>query len=165
MARKMRRAAVPTARSLPGDGTTRRQALEALLRERPGAPDPPRAAGTASADPTDAAQDREQERLWLAILDRTRDLQAKKDEAQARLAAGRYGVCAGCAEPIPVARLRALPFAVRCLPCQERTERATGTRNGAVRRARTVAEAVARPGPEEGPWTSSSDSWRRRVHP
>ena len=165
MARKMRRAAVPTARSLPGDGTTRRQALEVLLRERPGAPDPPRAAGTASVDPTDAAQDREQEKLWLAILDRSRGLQAKMDEAVARLAAGRYGVCAGCEAPIAVARLRALPFAVRCLPCQERTERTTGTRNGAVPHARTVAEAVSRPGPEEGPWTSSSDSWRRRVHP
>jgi len=127
MARKMRRAAVSTGRSLPGGGTTRRRALEALLRERPGAPDPPRAAGTAGADPTDAAQDREQEKLWLAILDRSRGLQAKMDEAVARLAAGRYGVCAGCEAPIAVARLRALPFAVRCLPCQERMERTTGT--------------------------------------
>ena len=139
MARKVRRSDLPTGRSLLGDRTTRRQALEALLRERRGVLDPPRATSPASA--TDAAQDLEQERLWLAILDRSRDVQAKMDEAVARLVAGGYGVCAGCAEPIPAARLRALPFAVRCLPCQERSERRTGNRNGAVRRAWAVAEA------------------------
>lgn len=142
MARQMHRSSVPTGRSLPGDGTTRRQALEVLLRERRGALEPPRATGPASA--TDAAQGREEERIWLAILECSRDLQAKMDEAVARLAAGRYGVCAVCEEPIPVARLRALPFAVRCLPCEERTERTTGARNGAVPRAWAVAEA--RPG-------------------
>ena len=143
MARKVRRSDLPTVRSLPGDGTTRREALEALLRERRGALEPPRATCTASADPTDAAQELEK-RAWLAILDRSGDLQAKMDEAVARLAVGRYGVCAGCEAPIAVARLRALPFAVRCLPCQERSERRTGNRNGTVRRAWAVAEA--RPG-------------------
>ncbi len=142
MARKIRRSGVATVRNLQGDGTTRRRVLEALLRERWGALEPPRATCTASA--TDPAQGREEERIWLAILDRSRDMQAKMDEALARLVAGRYGLCAGCEEPIPAARLRALPFAVRCLPCQERWERRTQTRNTAVPRAWAVAQA--RPG-------------------
>ena len=141
MAKKIRRSDLPTVRSVQGDGTTRRQALEVLLRERRGALEPRRATGPASA--TDAAQELEKT-VWLAILDRSRDLQAKMDEALARLAAGRYGLCAVCEDPIPAARLRAMPFAARCLPCQERTERTTGTRNGAAPRA--WAGAQARPG-------------------
>ena len=45
------------------------------------------------------------------------------DDALVRLHTGRYGVCAGCEEPIPMARLKALPFATRCIPCQEEKEK------------------------------------------
>jgi DnaK suppressor protein len=38
--------------------------------------------------------------------------------ALARLRAGDYGICPECDEEIPEKRLRALPFATRCLPCQ-----------------------------------------------
>jgi DnaK suppressor protein len=41
------------------------------------------------------------------------------DEAIARLHLGRYGLCSVCAGPIPTARLKAVPFATRCVPCQE----------------------------------------------
>ncbi len=124
----------PHVGSLQGDGTTGRLRLEALLRVRRGALEPPKAPGTASADPIDAAQERAEERTWLAIVERTRDMQAMADEALARLDAGRYGVCAECEEPIPAPRLRALPFAVRCLPCQERWERRAEARNAAAPR-------------------------------
>lgn len=46
--------------------------------------------------------------------------------ALARLDAGDYGTCVDCGEPIPERRLLAQPFAVRCLACQERAERASG---------------------------------------
>jgi DnaK suppressor protein len=46
--------------------------------------------------------------------------------ALARLEAGDYGTCIDCGEAIPVARLQAQPFAVRCIGCQERLERARG---------------------------------------
>ena len=46
--------------------------------------------------------------------------------ALARLEAGDYGTCIDCAETIPERRLQAQPFAVRCLACQERAERASG---------------------------------------
>ena len=56
----------------------------------------------------------------LQALDRTL---RQIDAALARLHAGRYGLCAACSDPIPVARLRALPFATLCVPCQEHSER------------------------------------------
>jgi DnaK suppressor protein len=40
------------------------------------------------------------------------------DAAQARLGAGTYGVCEGCAKPIPLARLRAVLTARHCMSCQ-----------------------------------------------
>lgn len=42
--------------------------------------------------------------------------------ALVRLHAGEYGICPECDEEIPEKRLRALPFATRCLPCQESAE-------------------------------------------
>jgi RNA polymerase-binding protein DksA len=56
----------------------------------------------------------------LQTLDRTL---RQIDAAIARLHAGGYGLCSSCSEPIPLARLRALPFATQCVPCQEQSER------------------------------------------
>ncbi len=39
--------------------------------------------------------------------------------AEARLAAGTYGVCIECDEPVPYARLAAYPTAKRCIGCQQ----------------------------------------------
>ncbi len=120
---KRARIAEPCGRRWPHeDAEGRRQVLEALLRERRHAVDAPPAAHADEADPGDAAREREEEMVWLAVLDRSREIQAQVDEALCRLAAGHYGRCADCGEPIPRTRLRALPFAVRCLRCQERLE-------------------------------------------
>lgn len=43
--------------------------------------------------------------------------------ARARLAAGTYGQCADCGEPIAPARLLAQPTAARCTACQAALER------------------------------------------
>ncbi len=40
-----------------------------------------------------------------------------------RVDAGTFGSCDGCKEEIPKARLKALPYALRCVPCQEAHER------------------------------------------
>ena len=55
----------------------------------------------------------------LSMLDRT--LQ-QIDSALARVHLGDYGVCVACREPIPIARLRAVPFASHCVPCQSSKE-------------------------------------------
>lgn len=45
------------------------------------------------------------------------------DEALLRIDEGRYGTCKDCEEEIFVGRLNALPFALRCVDCQEQHER------------------------------------------
>ena len=42
--------------------------------------------------------------------------------AQARLEAGRFGLCLRCGEPLPLARLRAMPAARYCVACQSKEE-------------------------------------------
>jgi len=44
------------------------------------------------------------------------------EEALARIEDGNYGICEDCGEEIPIGRLNALPFALRCVDCQERHE-------------------------------------------
>lgn len=39
------------------------------------------------------------------------------DDAKARVAAGTYGICEGCAAPIPAERLQARPVARTCIGC------------------------------------------------
>ena len=57
----------------------------------------------------------------------------KINEALARLEEGRYGLCFECGEEIAEARLRALPFAVRCKDCEE-------AREVAAQRERSLAQ-------------------------
>src|SRR5437762_6857918 len=46
----------------------------------------------------------------------------KIERAIQRLKQGTYGVCEGCAQKIPVARLNALPFSTTCIECQREME-------------------------------------------
>jgi len=48
------------------------------------------------------------------------------DAAQARLAAGTFGICVECGKALSLARLRAIPMAPRCIACEHAAERATG---------------------------------------
>jgi DnaK suppressor protein len=48
------------------------------------------------------------------------------DRSLEKIDRGTYGLCEDCGEPIGPRRLRALPFALRCLGCQERVERTAG---------------------------------------
>ena len=42
--------------------------------------------------------------------------------AKTRIDEGHYGLCADCGEEIALARLKAQPAALRCVPCQQRYE-------------------------------------------
>lgn len=44
------------------------------------------------------------------------------EQAQLRLAEGRYGICIDCAAEIPAPRLLAQPTAIRCTECQAQAE-------------------------------------------
>ncbi|MBI2204436.1 MAG: TraR/DksA family transcriptional regulator [Candidatus Rokubacteria bacterium] len=52
---------------------------------------------------------------------RMRELQ-NVNRALADLEAGRYGTCEDCGEEISAKRLKALPFAMRCIACQSSME-------------------------------------------
>lgn len=53
----------------------------------------------------------------LSILENTRDILAKVEEALVRIEEGTYGICDVCGEAIPVARLEALPYTKLCVTC------------------------------------------------
>jgi DnaK suppressor protein len=65
-----------------------------------------------------------QEDIELALIQMKAETLNKINEALARLETGRYGYCFECGDEISEARLRALPFAVRCKDCEEARENA-----------------------------------------
>jgi DnaK suppressor protein len=65
-----------------------------------------------------------QEDIELALIQMKAETLNKINEALARLETGRYGFCFECGDEITEARLRALPFAVRCKDCEEARENA-----------------------------------------
>lgn len=64
--------------------------------------------------------------IGLALLQMRTETLSRIDAALARLDAGDYGVCVECSSEIAELRLRALPFAVRCQPCEGRREASHG---------------------------------------
>lgn len=58
----------------------------------------------------------------LGLLVRARDVLARIDDALARMDEGSYGICQRCGDEIDPARLKALPYAARCRPCEEASE-------------------------------------------
>jgi DnaK suppressor protein len=64
-----------------------------------------------------------QDDIEFALLEMKAETLNKVREALVRLEQGRYGHCHECGDEIAEARLRALPFAVRCTPCESMRER------------------------------------------
>lgn len=81
------------------------------------------------ADILEWASNSAQDEIQCALMDRHRRQAVQIEAALDRLGRGEYGICRACGELIDPARLRALPFAQRCAPCQARAER--GVRRGA----------------------------------
>jgi DnaK suppressor protein len=77
-----------------------------------------------SADPGETAEVDIQEDIEFALIQMKAETLNKINEALARLDEGRYGHCYECGDEIAEARLRALPFAVRCKDCEEERETA-----------------------------------------
>jgi DnaK suppressor protein len=70
-----------------------------------------------SADFAEAANQTNNDEVLGAIGETVRSEIADIDAALARMAAGRYGVCAACGKPIEAARLAAVPYSLRCAAC------------------------------------------------
>jgi DnaK suppressor protein len=65
-----------------------------------------------------------QDDIEFALIQMKSETLNKINEALRRLEEGTYGNCFECGEEIAEARLRALPFAVRCKDCEEARETA-----------------------------------------
>ena len=75
------------------------------------------------ADVLDAVADTVQSELNSQLLEvESREL-AAIDEAIERLDQGTYGNCDACQKPIPLTRLRAVPYAKECIGCHRLTEK------------------------------------------
>ncbi|TWU63299.1 MULTISPECIES: TraR/DksA family transcriptional regulator [Crateriforma] len=78
--------------------------------------------GQKTGDPLDAAADTIQDELNSQLVENeSRELGAMED-AIARFEAGTYGNCESCGKPIPITRLRAVPYATDCIDCRRREE-------------------------------------------
>jgi DnaK suppressor protein len=65
-----------------------------------------------------------QDEIEFALIQMKAETLKKIDAALRRLGEGAYGDCSECGGEIAQARLRALPFAVRCKSCEEAHETA-----------------------------------------
>ena len=96
-----------------------------------------RIARNADREVLDDGEDSEvdvQNDIEFALIQMKAETLNRIDEALRRLDEGTYGGCFDCGGEISQARLRALPFAVRCKDCEEALE--TAARRGRVRAQR-----------------------------
>jgi len=80
----------------------------------------------ASADPADTTQQIAEREMASRGLSRNASLMRELRAALHRVADGSYGLCTDCEEPIAARRLAAVPWAARCLSCQENAENGEG---------------------------------------
>ncbi len=74
------------------------------------------------ADFAEQAAQRENDEVLSALDDSMRAEMRQLEQTLARLEAGAYGICEMCEQPIAKPRLAALPYAVRCVSCEESLE-------------------------------------------
>jgi DnaK suppressor protein len=60
--------------------------------------------------------------MQASIFNRHRSQLREIEEALRKISEGTYGICDDCEEEIPVGRLNVMPFALRCVDCQEKHE-------------------------------------------
>ena len=74
-------------------------------------------------NPADIGSESFAQEFSLELLQRDEATLTEIDDALGRVAAGTFGLCEGCEEPIPKARLNAVPHARFCVDCQRKSER------------------------------------------
>jgi DnaK suppressor protein len=95
------------------------QRSEALAQVREYRRDQEEEALPLPGDEMDAARSLADVETHASLIERVEDRLKAIDFALGRLELGRYGICANCGEPIPVERLKVVPFAAYCVDCQE----------------------------------------------
>src|SRR5215467_13117939 len=97
-----------------------RQRTAALEREFAGLAEAASAAGTDDEHDPEGATLAFERQHAAALLAAAREEVAACDAALARLAAGSYGVCERCGQPIGAGRLEARPATTTCIRCAGR---------------------------------------------
>ena len=74
-------------------------------------------------NPADIGSESFAQEFSLELLQREGATLGEIQEALGRVTAGTFGLCEGCEESIPRARLNTVPHARFCVTCQRKTER------------------------------------------
>ena len=77
---------------------------------------------TPTSDTLDTVQEAMAREEDLAVREAMIERPKVLVRAEEKIREGTYGMCETCGEPIPPARLRALPEAILCVPCAEAEE-------------------------------------------
>jgi DnaK suppressor protein len=75
-----------------------------------------------ASDDLDAVAVMAQSDIRFSVMHIKGELLVMVNGALAAIGEGCYGICASCGSNISDARLRALPSALRCMPCEEQKE-------------------------------------------
>ena len=123
----------------------RRLDLEAAIRGRLSSVRAERAAAehTGARDDSEVSDLDMQEDIALVLVQMTHETLDRIDAALARLHEGRYGRCLECGDDITATRLRALPFAVRCLECEDAREADASRQRGRARGFRPALDGAS----------------------
>jgi RNA polymerase-binding transcription factor len=84
------------------------------------------------SDELDVARSLADVETHASLIERAEDRLRAIDFAFNRLEQGRYGICALCGDEIPIERLKALPFTVFCVDCQNKRSRAVRLGEGRI---------------------------------
>jgi len=117
--------------------TARQGELERLIGNREAA------AIETSADTLDQIQHAVERELALGTLARESAFLRDTRAALQRLDRGLFGICLDCEEEIGMKRLTAVPWAARCIACQESVDRDGATAENSLES--TLGEAAAEP--------------------
>ena len=75
-----------------------------------------------SQDIADKASNSYTKEFLFSLSNTERDMLAQVDEALVRIDDRRFGICAVCEDELDKKRLEAVPWAKRCISCQEKQE-------------------------------------------
>ncbi len=103
---------------LDGDLTAVRE--EAL---RPAGGDAAGGLSNVPVHPSDLGNDNFEQEVAVDLLHNQQQVMLAIRAALDRMEAGKFGICERCGQEIPEGRLRALPYAVRCVRCEAIAER------------------------------------------
>lgn len=136
MSRPAKKTAIATARQLDALKTVLVNRRAALLTEVHERMRDVRADGNGHRGGLDEAESAEvgvQDDIGFALIQLKAETLDRIEDALRRIDAGNYGDCSSCGAEISEARLRALPFALRCKECEEAREAAALQRHSLAR--------------------------------